>query len=92
MYFTPLFSVVEPGKPAWKVIIGTFGIDILNDDQQLNRSKLASIIFNDEEKRRTLNGITHPYIQSAMLWQLAKCFLRGTGGWIDLLLTKQLLH
>lgn len=79
---TPLFSVVEPGKPAWKAIIGTFGIDILNDDHRLNRSKLASIIFNDEEKRRSLNDITHPYIQGAMLWQLVKYFLKGTK-WMD---------
>lgn len=54
--------VVEPGKPAWREIIEKFGKDILEHDDTINRKKLGEIIFNDEDKRKTLNEITHPRI------------------------------
>lgn len=54
--------VVEPGKPAWNEIIDRFGKEILETDNTINRKKLGDVIFNDEEKRRTLNEITHPRI------------------------------
>ena len=70
-------AVVEPGKPAWKLIIGHFGVDVLLPDGHIDKPKLASVIFGSEEKRHLLNMCTHPYIQSAMFWQVVKCFLRG---------------
>ena len=42
-------EVVEPGKEAWQQIIDFFGRDILNEDQTLNRHKLAEVVFNDPE-------------------------------------------
>lgn len=39
-----------------------FGNGIFNEDGSLNRLKTAEIIFKDEEKRKALNGIIHPYI------------------------------
>lgn len=55
-------SIVEPGKPAWREIVETFGNEVLNPDNTVNRKKLGEIIFNDEDKRKALNGITHPRI------------------------------
>ena len=72
-----LYAVVEPGKPAWKMIVDHFGRDILLEDGRIDRPKLGQIIFQDEAKRKVLNGCTHPYIQRAMLWQVVKHFLRG---------------
>ena len=69
--------VVEPNKPAWRAIIGQFGVDILLDDGHIDRAKLGQIIFNDESKRHTLNRITHPFIQREMLLQLIKEFYEG---------------
>lgn len=54
--------IVEPGKPAWRDIVERFGKDILEPDDTINRKKLGEIIFNDEDKRKTLNEITHPRI------------------------------
>ncbi|MFI5322197.1 MAG: dephospho-CoA kinase [Thermodesulfobacteriota bacterium] len=54
--------VVEPGKPAWNEIIDRFGKDILEPGGTIDRKKLGEIIFNDQEKRMTLNEITHPRI------------------------------
>lgn len=32
------------------------------EDGKINRAKLGSIIFNDEEKKKQLEGIVHPYV------------------------------
>lgn len=70
-------SVVQRGQSSWKLIVGHFGLDVLRDDGQIDRAKLAAIIFDSEEKRRLLNSCTHPYIQRRMMWQAFKHFLKG---------------
>lgn len=55
-------EVAEIGKPAYFKIIQEFGQGILNEDKSLNRKMLGKIIFSDEEARKKLNNITHPYI------------------------------
>ena len=69
--------MVEPGKPALKLIVNHFGDEVLLPDGSLDRKKLGSIIFGDESKRLALNRCTHPYIQRAMIWEVVKYFLRG---------------
>ena len=39
-----------------------FGEVILNDDNTLNRKKLAEIAFSSKENTAKLNSITHPFI------------------------------
>lgn len=70
-------DVVEPGKPAWKKIKQHFGDDVLTETGELNRERLADVVFSDEEKRRLLNSITHPEIHKAIAWKVVGCFLRG---------------
>jgi dephospho-CoA kinase len=55
-------QVVEPGKPAWREIVKTFGTDVLRPDRSLNRPALASLVFRAPAKLRTLNGIIHPRV------------------------------
>jgi len=54
--------VVEPGKPAWNDIRDYFGEQVLQEDKALDRKKLAEIVFRDPEKRKKLEGFTHPRI------------------------------
>ncbi|MFP3916821.1 dephospho-CoA kinase [Lysinibacillus telephonicus] len=61
--------VVEPGTPTLKKIVAVFGEDILTEDGAMNRQKVGSIIFHDEEKRKALNAIIHPAIRQEMLRQ-----------------------
>lgn len=70
-------EIVEPGKPVWKKIKENFGDEVFNDDQTLNREKLGQIIFDDVEKRRVLNRITHPVIHFEIYRQIFKYFIRG---------------
>ena len=55
-------TVVEPGKPAWQDIVSFFGEQVLLPDQTLDRKKLSEIVFRDMEKRKKLEGFTHPRI------------------------------
>lgn len=55
-------EAVAPGSITMKEIQNVFGDEIFNKDGSLNRLKTADIIFKDEEKRKALNGIIHPYI------------------------------
>lgn len=55
-------DIVKPGKIAWKEIVNAFGEAILDEKQKINREKLGKIIFNNTEKRKQLEAITHPRI------------------------------
>ena len=63
-------EVVEPGKPAWKEIVGYFGEQVLQEDQTLDRKKLGDIVFKDFEKRKKLEGFTHASINEAFVSQV----------------------
>ena len=41
----------------------SFGNDIINEESNLNRKKLAQIVFNDDKELVKLNNITHPRIK-----------------------------
>ena len=55
-------DVVEPEKPAWREIIAVFGNSILNKKKGIDRKKLGTLVFNNLEKRKQLEAITHPKI------------------------------
>ncbi len=55
--------VVEPDKPAWRDIVAHFGEHAIREDRALDRKKIAEIVFTDPEKRKMLEGFTHPRIR-----------------------------
>lgn len=68
---------MEPGKPAWYKIQMEFGPEVFLSTKELDRAKLGDIIFNDVEKRKKLNAITHPDIYREIYWQTFKYFVQG---------------
>lgn len=44
-------------------IAATFGIEMIGENNTLDREKLASIVFNEPEKLKQLNGIVHPAVK-----------------------------
>lgn len=60
-------KIVEPGSLAWKEIINHFGDGIILSSGQIDRKKLGNIIFNDPEKRKKLDEITHSKIIDEMM-------------------------
>jgi len=70
-------KVVEPGEEAYEKVKEAFGEHIFHEDGTLNREKLGSLIFNDNEKRLILNSIIHPAVRKWMEDQQAAAFERG---------------
>lgn len=62
-------EVVKKGTPGLGKIISEFGEEILTADGELDRPKMASIVFADERMRLLLNSIVHPLVfESQNAW------------------------
>jgi dephospho-CoA kinase len=57
-------EVVQPGQGAWKEIVETFGSDVLQNDQSVDRKKLRKIVFLDPQARKKLEAIIHPRVRA----------------------------
>jgi dephospho-CoA kinase len=55
-------ELVEPRTPIWGELIRAFGKEILQEDESINRKKLAATVFSNPEKRRLIEEILHPQI------------------------------
>ncbi len=55
-------ELVMPGSDMLIQLTAEFGDDILLDDGSLDRKKLGSIVFSDEEKKQTLDKMMHTKI------------------------------
>lgn len=55
-------EVVAPGSGGLEEIVSQFGNDVLQTDGTLDRQRLGSIVFANDEKRELLNSILHPRI------------------------------
>jgi dephospho-CoA kinase len=71
---------VAPGTPGLKAVVSTFGSEILREDGALDRARLGAIVFSDEEKRRLLNSILHPFIIAAQDDQIRRWETEDSGG------------
>ena len=68
-------EVAAPGQPAFQEIVGYFGQQVVGPDGGLDRKRLSRIVFQDPDKRRMLEAMTHPRIIQAFrdrIRQLAK--------------------
>ena len=56
-------DALRPGQPAWHSVVDTFGDEVLVEGtMDIDRRKLAAIVFNDKDKLAALNAIVHPVI------------------------------
>lgn len=55
-------TLSKKGSQYLKEIVENFGVSILQTDGELNRKKLADLIYHNTEKRNTLNACTLKYI------------------------------
>ena len=60
-------DALQPGQPAWHSVVDQFGDEILvPGSMQVDRKRLAEIVFNDKNKLAALNAIVHPVILRGM--------------------------
>jgi dephospho-CoA kinase len=65
-------DVVKPGTKGLELIIQQFGKEVLEPGGELDRARLAGIVFADEDKRQLLNSIVHPLVIEAQNEWLAE--------------------
>ena len=57
-------AVLERGTKGFDLVLAKFGDAILRNGE-LDRSLLATLVFNDSQKRSELESITHPLIRQS---------------------------
>src|SRR4051794_29824681 len=67
-------EVVAPDTPGLREVVEAFGEQVLRSDGALDREALGRIVFNDPDKKRKLESITHPRIgeRTAELFRSAR--------------------
>ena len=63
-------EAMEPKRLAWRRIVEAFGGQVLNEDQTLNRTALARLVFSDPQARQRLEHIIHPQVLRRIKQQL----------------------
>ncbi|NEA43020.1 dephospho-CoA kinase [Streptomyces sp. SID11385] len=56
-------EVVEPGTDGLAAVVAAFGPGVLAPDGSLDRPRLGALVFSDDARLRTLNGIVHPLVR-----------------------------
>jgi dephospho-CoA kinase len=57
-------EVIERGRPGYEEVITAFGDSILSEGQ-IDRAKLAAVIFKEKDLRKKLESIIHPLVREA---------------------------
>lgn len=57
-------DVIERGTAGYEAVLAAFGDSILTDGD-IDRGKLAEVVFQDEQKRKKLESIIHPLVRDA---------------------------
>ncbi len=86
----------KKGTELYRALIKTFGQDILGTKGEINRPKLADIVFANENLLTKLNSMVHPYIKNYIKKTISKLDKQKTSmvvidaailveaGWTDL--------
>lgn len=63
-------DLTEPGGVCYSKLQELFaGDDVFREDGSMDRARAASVIFEQQEKRRAMNGIVHPAVKEYVLSQ-----------------------
>ena len=62
---------LEAGSPGLSQVVEAFGASVLDETGELNRQKLAEVVFNSPEKRKDLEAIVHPIVRRLATQALA---------------------
>ena len=71
-------ETLRHGTPVWKDIVAAFGVSMIGTNGDIDRGKLAVLVFNSPEAVARLNSITHPRILTQVRQLLKDYEARGT--------------
>lgn len=64
-------EILQVGTPAYREVLAAFGQAIVLPSGEIDRKALGTIVFGDTERRKRLEGITHPHIRQLMEERIA---------------------
>ena len=70
-------ELMQKGNISYQLIVEYFGRDILMDDGEIDRKKLADHVFNNKEALEKVNSMTHPYVKDEIRKLIAEAEASG---------------
>jgi dephospho-CoA kinase len=68
---------MRQGGCSYEKVVKQFGREILDDSGEIDRNKLAKIIFQKEELVKLMNSLTHPNVHQEVLRQIEEVKSKG---------------
>lgn len=56
-------DLMRKGRISYNLIVEHFGEEVVGEDGELDRNRLAQIVFQDKDELEKLNDMTHPYVR-----------------------------
>ena len=70
-------DAVAVGTPAWQELRRLFGEEYFQADGELDRAKMAQLVFADPEARQRLNDLVHPRVAQEIQTRLKELEQQG---------------
>ena len=64
-------KVIEKDTSGYSKVVDSFGANILDNNDSIDRAKLREEVFHDNEKRKILESITHPLVRELMVQKIS---------------------
>lgn len=65
------------GHDCYDSLVDLLGTEVLNEDGQINRNKMAAMVFDNDELLEEVNNIVHPAVKKYILEQIDKTKKKG---------------
>ncbi|MGP8049970.1 MAG: dephospho-CoA kinase [Desulfobaccales bacterium] len=72
-------QAVAVGRPAWRELRRFLGPECFQPDGELDRARVARLVFSDSQARQRLNDIVHPRVARELKKRFRELARRGTG-------------
>jgi dephospho-CoA kinase len=69
-------AAYEPASPGFDAVVREFGAGYVHDGK-IDRARLGTLVFGDEDARRRLNAIVHPLVREWMAARTAEAVRSG---------------
>lgn len=68
---------LDPGSRIFPKLIEVLGEDVLASDGQIDRKKMAELIFNDSDKKAAVDSLIHPAVEEFVRQDIANTEASG---------------
>ncbi|MDD3277893.1 MAG: dephospho-CoA kinase [Lachnospiraceae bacterium] len=70
--------LMKPGKACYPKVVALLGPGFVDEEGELNRPKVSSVVFRDPGLREKINGIVHPAVKEYITKQIKNEEKEGT--------------